>query len=296
MPKATERPIILLGASGMLGSALLHELRSRGLAHRAPMRSDLALDDEDVETALAACAPSAVLNAAAYTDVARAELRSEAAVVRRLNRDGPGRVAGACRRMGIPFVHVSTDYVFDGRKNRPYTEDDPPAPLQVYGWSKLEGERAVVAAHPDALIVRTSTLYGPGRELRPHYVTAVLRQARERQRLDLVRLPVSCPTYSVDLARGLLDLLAARATGVVHVVNEGGCSRLELAREALRLSGLVESTVVLERSTPPGPPRRPPYTVLDGSCFRRWTGRAMRPWREALADYLSPSSGRDSGR
>lgn len=277
--------IVVLGASGMLGRAVVRELAARGLDHAAPPRSELDLAADGLEAGLEACEPSAVINAAAYTDVAGAERSAEHEAVYRLNRDAPAALARACARRGVPLVHVSTDYVFDGRERRPYREDDPTAPLQVYGRSKLEGERLVLATHPAALVARTSTLYGPGRIERPHYVDAVLHRARERGRLELVELPVSSPTYSLDLARGLLDLLAAGARGVVHVANLGGCSRIELAREALRLAGL--SPAIVERPDPPAPPRRPAYSVLDLTRFAEITGRAPRSWRAALADYLA---------
>lgn len=274
----------------MLGSALLRELEVRSTPYAAPSRSELDLASDGVGAALAGLRPQAVVNATAYTDVAGAERASERDAVDRLNRDAPGLLAEACSRLGVPLVHVSTDYVFDGRKQAPYVEDDPVAPLQVYGQSKLEGEKLVLAAHRDAVVARTSTLYGAGRNRRPHYVGAILRQARAQSRLEVVRLPVSNPTYSGDLARGLLDLLEADGRGIVHVVNDEGCSRMELALEVVRLAGLGESTEVLEREAVPGPPERPVYSVLDVSRFCEITGRPMRPWREGLAEYLAAES------
>jgi dTDP-4-dehydrorhamnose reductase len=281
--------VVIAGASGMLGTALVRELESRGSDHVAAGRDRLDLESDRVETALAALCPTAVINAAAYTDVARAEQEGERRRAYLLNRDAPGKLARACRALGVPLLHVSTDYVFDGRKEAAYLETDAVGPLQVYGRSKLEGERRVLAGHDGALIVRTSTLYGPGRDDRPHYVDAILSQARRRDRLDVVRLPVSSPTYSIDLARGLIELLESGATGIVHLVNRGGCSRLELAREIVRLAGLAGSTEVHERSQPAGPPERPAYSVLDTSRFAELTGHQPRTWQEGLADYLGTS-------
>jgi dTDP-4-dehydrorhamnose reductase len=281
--------VVVLGASGMLGTALVRVLESRGTAHVAAGRDRLDLEDDGIEPALEALSPSAVINAAAYTDVARAEQEGERRRAYRLNRDAPGALAHACRALGVPLIHVSTDYVFDGRKEAAYVETDAVGPLQIYGRSKLEGERRVLAGHHGALIVRTSTLYGPGRADRPHYVDAILRQARRSDRLHVVRLPVSSPTYSIDLARGLIELLESSATGIVHLVNRGGCSRLELAREILRRAGLDRSTELRERSPPAGPPARPAFSVLDTSRFAQLTGREPRTWQEALADYLGTS-------
>lgn len=284
---AREPKTVVLGGSGMLGRSLLRELAGRGEAAIAPSRRELDLNEvESIRQHLAALGPSAVINAAAFTNVAQAEQAAHHAEVYRLNREAPGGLAETCRELQVPLVHLSTDYVFDGRKQQPYREDDPVAPLQVYGHSKLEGEIEVLDRHPEALVVRTSTLFGPGRTERPHYVDAVLRQARETGRLELARLPVSSPTYSLDLARGLLELLRVGAVGLVHLVNAGACSRLELAAETLRLTGLAGRVEVQERPAAEPTARRPDYSVLDTRLYTRLTGDVLRPWQHALRDYL----------
>jgi len=282
--------VLVLGGSGLLGEALLEALAARGRDFRAPRRGELdLLRTEGIGAAVAAIGPSAVINASAFTDVVRAELAEERGAVQGLNRDAPAALAEQCRRSGIPLVHVSTDYVFDGSLRRPYREEDPTNPLQCYGRSKLEGEREVARLLPEAVVARTSTLYGPGRRRRPHYVDAVLRQAHERDRLSVVRLPVSSPTYAPDLAAALLRLLELRASGLFHIVNGGSCSRLELAREAVRLAGLAGRVEVLERPEEPGSLARPAYSVLDGSRYARVAGLPLRGWADALADYLGAS-------
>ncbi len=185
----------------------------------------------------------------------------------------------------MPLIHVSTDFVFDGKLGRPYIETDPTGPVQVYGESKLLGEQAVVAAYPEALVARTSTLYGHGRK-QPHYVDAILAQARSKDVLEVVRLPVSSPTFATDLARGLVALWRVAASGLVHVVNDGACSRLELARESVRLAGLAGRVEVRERAEPPGGVRRPAYSVLDTSRFAELTGGKLRRWDAALDEYV----------
>jgi dTDP-4-dehydrorhamnose reductase len=207
-------PILVLGGSGLLGEALQVELTERGRKFHSPWSDEFDLrSDRSIESWFDTEQVSAVINAAAYTDVTRAELPSESEAVFRLNRDAPAALARVCRIHGIATVFISTDFVFDGTTRRPYGERHPTAPLQVYGRSKLEGERAVLEAHPDALIVRTSTLYGPGRRGRPHYVDAILGQAANRDRIEVVRSPVSSPTYTPDLARALIDLLEVGASG-----------------------------------------------------------------------------------
>jgi dTDP-4-dehydrorhamnose reductase len=284
----TEKPILIIGESGLLGEALRAELVRRQRPHRVPPLSELDLTREG---SIAACLdrsrPAAVINAAAFTDVARAELPQHLDEVMLVNRDGPGWLATACARRGLPLVQVSTDYVFDGRKTAPYREEDPVGPLQAYGRSKLEGERAVMAAHPGALIARTSTLFGPGQRSRPHYVEAVLRQAERGGKLGLVRLPVSSPTYAPDLALALLRLLEAGAEGVVHVANRGFCSRFELASEAIRLAGYAERVELSERPESGSGPARPDYSALDLTRYARLTGAPPRSWQEALAEFIA---------
>lgn len=282
-----SRPILIIGGSGLLGEAISRELSRRETEFAAPPRTELdLLAPAELESALTGFNPRAVLNASAFTDVARAEFPEHREEVSRLNREVPGRLALICRRLGIPLLHVSTDYVFDGRKTEPYLENDAVAPLQVYGRSKLEGERAVREAHPGSLIVRTSTIFGPGRRKRPHYVDAVLRQAREKTRIELVRLPVSSPTYAPDLAVAMLELLQVGAAGIVHVANVGECSRLKLGRTAVQLAGLTDRVEVLERPQPPSDLDRPVYSVLGTGYYTRLTGREIRPWRDALREYV----------
>jgi dTDP-4-dehydrorhamnose reductase len=284
--KRFER-VLVLGASGLLGGALVTELARRGIACFAPTRREMDLAETGaIGRALEAAAPDAVLNAAAFTDVTRAETPECRDIVLRVNRDAPSALSRACGDAGVPFVLFSTDYVFDGSRHVPYVEEDPPAPLQVYGLSKLEAERAVLEAHPRALIVRTSTLFGPGRHRRPTFVDTVLRMARQMPVVGIVESPVASPTYTPDLAAAALDLLEAGATGVVHAVNEGAASRLELARavvEGAGLSGIVEVRVQPE---PPGGALWPRFSALSGARFARIAGRPLRAWRDALSEYL----------
>jgi dTDP-4-dehydrorhamnose reductase len=282
-----DRGILLTGGLGLLGGALIAELNRIRRAYIAPSPEELDLRLSGVvEAWMKRTPPAAVINAAAYTDVVRAEEEDQQNEVWRLNRDAPRALARACAARGVPLIHVSTDFVFDGKKNGPYDENDAVAPLQVYGRSKLEGERAVFAELPTAVVVRTSTLFGPGRRERPHYVDAVLSRARRGARLELVRRPVSSPTYAPDLARALLDLVDVESAGVFHVVNGGECSRIELALEAMRLAGPDFAADVVERPEHPGGPPRPPYSVLNTSRFSAHCGRGIRSWQEALAEYI----------
>jgi len=279
--------VLVLGGSGQLGTALAGLLETRGVSHAAPGRGEVDLEAADLGRVLERRAPDTVINASAFNDVNGAERAEHRRAALLLNVEVPGRLARACAERGARLVHVSTDYVFDGRKTTPYVEDDPVSPLQFYGRTKLEGEREVLGAAPGALVVRTSTLYGRDRRGGRNYVSAVLANARANPLLEVVRPPVSSPTHAADLAAAILDLLEVGATGVVHVANAGGCSRLELATEAVRLAGLATRVTIRERPAPPGGAARPAYSVFDTSRFTRWTGKTMAPWQEALAAYVA---------
>lgn len=307
--KEHGKPVMVLGGSGMLGRHVVRLAREAGAAVDAPNRE--ALDLFQVEGLAARIvdrfrsfavglgedpgadpgegeAPSRgfIVNASAFTDVAGAEDPERRAEVDALNRDAVREIGRAASTLGLPLAHVSTDYVFSGTLDRPYREEDAVGAMQVYGQSKLDGELALREVCPDALIVRTSTLYGPGERERPHFVDAILAQARKGNDLSVVDPPISSPTYAPDLAEAILDLLEAGATGVVHVANEGSCTRFQLAEEAVRFSGRLGTVQVAHRPDPVGGLARPAYSVLDTARFREIVGRPMRSWQAALRDYV----------
>ena len=279
-----DERIVILGASGQLGLAVRRRLQRDGRGYVAVGPQQIDLTSSEVAARTRELEPTAVINAAAWTDVRGAEEASNRQLVWEVNCHGPRRLAEGCAASGVPLVHVSTDYVFDGRSTAPYKEQDETNPLQAYGASKLDGEREVQRVYPSALIVRTSTVYGERPEGPLHYVDTILAQARKHGTLEVVRLPVSSPSYTPDIAEALIQLLDAAATGLVHAVNEGAASRLELAAEAVRLAGF--DLTVGERAEAPDDLERPDYSVLDTSRYRELTGRSMRPWRVALRDYV----------
>jgi dTDP-4-dehydrorhamnose reductase len=282
---------LVTGARGQLGSALLAHLASdpgHGPAVGHGHELDVT-DGERVEAALRACPggpPEVLANAAAFTDVDGCESREEYAA--RVNGEAPGALAALCGRLGVKLVHVSTDYVFDGTARRPYREDDPPAPLSVYGRTKLDGERAVLALGVDALVVRTSWVYGRGR----NFVAAILERAARRRRdpsapgLRVVDDQTGSPTWAVDLAAGLVGLVERDARGLYHLANAGAATRWELARAALDHVGWADLPIeAVGTAEFVAPAVRPRYSVLD--CTRAAkAGVRLRGWREALAAYL----------
>jgi dTDP-4-dehydrorhamnose reductase len=281
--------VVIVGATGQLGVAVRRQLERRGLRPIALAPHELDLTDAGAGEQLIQMGPSAVINAAAWTDVRAAELPENREAVWQVNCHGAAMLAAAAASLEVPFVHVSTDFVFDGQSDRPYLEQDAVAPLQAYGASKLDGEVAVLERYPEATIARTSTVYGDRPEGPPHYVDAILAQARQRPRIEVVRLPVSSPSYTPDLAAGILKLLEVRAPGLVHLVNAGAASRMELAQEAVRLAGY--DCEVAEREAPADDLQRPDYSVLDTARYAALTGQPMRDWDVALADYIETLGG-----
>lgn len=276
---------LILGGSGQLGTALDEQLSELAIDHRSPQRSELDLLGIDVEQTIRRLHPTVIVNASAYNRVDDAELVGERQTLFGMNRELPRRLARLAREVGIPFVHVSTDYVFDGKSRVPYTEDDRPAPLQRYGQSKYEGELAVAESYPDALIVRTSTVFGRSRRAGSNYVATILDQARAGRSIDVVELPIASPTWAVDLAHAVRCLLEVRAHGLVHVTNSGACSRLELAQRTVASAGLaIRVGTSLPRS---GLAARPSYSALSGERYRELTGQEMPRWERAVDGYLA---------
>ncbi len=296
--RALEGRVLVTGAAGMLGSQLLLvappgvEALGTDLAGAPAAGPPVARAGVDlarpatVEALFAELAPLAgVIHAAAYTAVDRAEAEEERAF--EANATVPELVARACARAQVPLVHVSTDFVFDGAQRTPYAPEDEPAPLSAYGRTKLEGERRVRAAHPAAAIVRTQWLYGPrGR----HFPGTILALAAQRDELKVVQDQVGSPTSTLELAPALWDVLAARERGLFHAACEGRASWYEFARATLELSGRATRVLPCTSAEFPRPARRPAYSVLDCSRLSALRGKTLKPWREALADFLAAES------
>jgi len=281
-------PWLVTGAAGQLGSALVARLGERGLPCEACDSSRLDVSDAAaVRRLLVELRPAVVAHAAAYTDVDGCERNPGRA--KAVNAEAPAALAEACRGLGIHLLHVSTDYVFDGRASRPLAEDAEVAPLSEYGRSKLLGERAVLAASPRFVVVRTSWVFGRGR----NFIASVCARAG-RVRADPSQGPlrvvddqVGSPTYAEDLAGGLVELVERGAAGLYHLANRGAASRYALARFALDAAGFAELEIQPVKTLDfPLPAQRPLYTVLD--CIRASRlGVVLRPWQEAVSAYLA---------
>jgi dTDP-4-dehydrorhamnose reductase len=284
---------LLLGGSGQVGEEFRTLAFPKNVEVVAPRRAGLELEDPRAIARMIAAEPwSAVINAAAYTDVDRAE--SEEAVAFAVNAEAPSRLAAETACRGIPLVHISTDYVFDGRKGAPYVEQDEVAPLNVYGRSKLAGERGVRSANPRHVILRTSWVYSPYRK---NFVRTILRLAAERERLTVVADQRGCPTAARDIARVCLDVAMRCAVkperapyGIYHFAGAGEATWFEFAKAVVELAAdrLSRSPQVLPICTVDYPTLavRAADTRLDCAAVVREFGVELRPWRQALADTI----------
>lgn len=284
--------ILLTGASGQVGAELLHTLAPLGRVV-APTRTELDLADlRSLRSAVRDLRPTVVVNAAAYTAVDRAETEADRCAA--INADAPRVLAEEAARVGALMVHYSTDYVFDGNKRAPYTEDDASGPLNVYGRTKLEGEQGVAAAGGRHLILRTSWVYG----LRgANFLRTILRLARERRELRIVSDQVGAPTWSRSLARETAALVSMRegldlsASGVYHLTSAGSTTWHEFARAILggdpaRGDQVCERVMPIASADYPVAARRPAYSVLDNTRISRRFGIAIPDWRDELSRVL----------
>ncbi|HSG08337.1 MAG TPA: dTDP-4-dehydrorhamnose reductase [Longimicrobiales bacterium] len=276
--------ILVTGSGGLLGGELTRRLPLRGHDVTALARGDLDITDGDaVRRALTALRPDVVVNCAAFAAVDGCQTQPERAFA--VNRDGPGHLARAATEVGATLAHISTDYVFggDGGRRSPYRADDPTAPLQLYGTSKRDGEEAVLRDGERHLVLRVSWLFGGDQA---GFVAPILNAARAGRPLRLVSDQWGCPTWAGTVEEVLAALLHAGARGVWHASQGGETTRLEQAREALRLAGLSTriETVTRAELWPDVP--RPAYSVLDLSATEELLGRSMTPWNETLRRYL----------
>ncbi|MBP0116107.1 MULTISPECIES: dTDP-4-dehydrorhamnose reductase [Bradyrhizobium] len=294
-----EQPILIVGRNGQLGSCLRDLAALRGLTAVALGREQLDLEIRDgIDRTVASIAPCMIINAAAYTAVDQAE--SEVGKAFNINRDGAAALADVAWQRNIPFVHVSTDYVFDGAKCEAYDETDVPAPLNAYGASKLAGEAAVLAAHPLATVVRSSWIYS---STGSNFVRTMLRLAETRPVVRVVCDQHGSPTSAADLAAALLKIAERPftddrriAAGIFHVAGQGATSWHGFA-EAI-FDGLSRRGVrppALEAITTeqyPCAARRPVNSRLDSSKAERVFGIRLPAWRHSLETCLDQLVGR----
>ncbi len=274
---------LVLGGTGMLGRAVAEHWRRRQRAVLAIdlEHADITDRDELLEWA-ETFRPEIIINCAAFTQVDRCESEREKAMA--INGDAVANVVAAAERVGARLIQISSDYVFDGMGDVPYSEDAPTAPLSVYGESKLRGDREALR-YSRALVVRASWLFGPGG---PNFVTTIARLLSANDKpLRVVDDQIGCPTYTPFLARALWDLATLESRGLVHYCNRDGASWFDFATEIARSLAPRARVVPVTTSEFPRPAPRPAYSVLDTRRFEAAVGRRVEPWVSGLTAYLS---------
>lgn len=279
--------IVITGGSGQLGRALtaLSETVAGKLFAFGSRELDITSPGQ-IDDIFGKIWPDAVIHTGAYTAVDAAEAAPDEAF--RVNVLGTRNLAAACLRYDSKMVYISSDYVFDGRQGSPYTEFDLPDPLNVYGRSKREGELIAARICPRLFIVRTSWLYGDGR----NFVRTILRLAKEREVIKVVHDQTGTPTYAADLARAILSLVATDGYGTYHMSNSGGCTWFDFAGEIIRLAGLPTHIEPITSAEFAAPAKRPAYSVLRNYMLELSGSPPFRSWQEALADYLKDELGK----
>ena len=271
--------VLLTGRNGQVGWELERALQPLGTVI-ATDRLTLDLADNDaIRRAIREAKPDIIVNAAAYTAVDKAESEPELAM--QINGVAPGVMAEEAKRSGVLLVHYSTDYVFDGTKRSPYTEDDAPNPLSVYGRTKLEGDERVRSSGCRYLILRTSWVYGPRGK---NFYLTISKKAASGEALRVVNDQRGVPTTSSFLAQNTMALLGKQVTGLFNLVPSGETTWFDFAREIVRLAGLRIEVVPISTDQFPAAAHRPRYSVLDKGLIEKVLGRGLPDWRDLLAD------------
>ena len=284
--------VLIIGANGQLGTDLCLALKETQVIPVTHAELEICTLNS-VKHVLNEHHPDIVINTAAYVRVDDCETEQDKAFL--VNALGARNVAVATQEFEAKLVHISTDYVFGGEaepRASPYTEFDTPVPLNVYGKSKLAGEDFVRHLCLKHFIVRSSGLFGVAGASGKggNFVETILRLARERDEIRVVTDQIFCPTYTKDLAQKIARLISTGYYGVFHITNRGFCSWYEFAAEILRLAGLKTPVLPITSAEYPQEARRPRYSVLDNYHLRLLGIDDMRPWQEALKDYLKEKS------
>lgn len=273
--------LLSTGSHGLLGNNILPILERSFTIIPYDIEEWDITDRDAGERVIQEIRPDIILNLAAYTNVDDCE--DCLSLADRVNAEGAGIVADLCRKHNIKLVHISTDYVFDGENDTPYTEDDMPNPASVYGLSKLSGEKKVLTNCPDAIIIRTQWLYGHGGV---NFITKITQIAREQGVAEVVNDQRGCPTYTKDLAEPIRLLIEKNRSGIYHVADADSCTWFEFAQEIFSSLYIDVALRPITSQQLNRKAKRPRYSVFDCSKLFRDTGHSMRTWQEALHDYL----------
>jgi len=284
--------ILVTGANGQLGNEIRRICRNfPGLEFIFTDVDMLDITNPDaVSVFMEASKPAIVVNCAAYTNVDGAE--ENVKNVRKINSLAPQVLAAACAMQDAFLIHISTDFVFDGETTKPYSEEDEPNPISVYGNSKLEGEEKIKTVFDNYLIIRTSWMYS---EFGHNFVRSIISLAKERETLEIVDDQIGSPTYARDLANCIIDIIIksilnpkAYLPGIYHYSNQGSCSWFEFATEILNIAGIKSCKLIpIPTEQYPAVAKRPKYSVLDTSKVRESFGIGIPNWRDSLRECIS---------
>lgn len=281
--------ILVTGAEGQLANSLSRVCTDyNGLFYFATRKDLDLLNKDSIQKMIDSLKPEYIVNCAAYTAVDKAEEEEELAF--KVNRDGVVNLIEASDAYQCKIIHISTDYVFNGKATKPYKVNDNIDPQSVYGRSKAAGEKALSELAPDrSIIIRTSWLYS---EYGYNFLKTMLRLGAEKESLNVVSDQKGIPTYAKDLAKAIIDLIQlniviTKENRLLHFSNSNESSWFEFAEEIMKNAGLNCKIKPIATSAYPTPAKRPAYSVLDSSLFEKLLGYTFRPWKEALADCLS---------
>ncbi len=280
-----QKKIVVTGANGQVGK----ELQELAIAYTGfnfifATRQELPLDSTDaIHSFIEKNQPHYFINCAAYTAVDKAESEKDLAYA--INAEAPGSIAAICQKNNIRFIHISTDYVFDGLGNAPYKEDDSTNPVNLYGATKLEGEKKIRQANPDAIIIRTAWVYSV---FGNNFVKTMLRLMGERDQINVVNDQTGTPTYAADLAAAILQIISSGTwkSGIYHFSNEGIISWYDFAVAIKELSGSSCKVNPIPTSAYPTPAKRPHYSVLDKTKIQNTFNIPIKNWRSSLSAFM----------
>lgn len=279
--KDRRQKVLVTGARGMLGWALTKELNPEYQLVGMDIEDADITDENQIKEEIFSIKPNIIIHTAAYTEVDNCEKNKE--LTFRVNAKGAENTANACKLCQAKLIYISTDFVFDGNKNVPYAEQDTPNPINIYGRSKLEGERYIQSILPNHLIIRTAWLYGQhGR----NFVDRISELADTEQELKVVNDQTGSPTYTIDLAKAIGLLIKKDPIGIINITNTGSCTWYEFAIKILSIKGRNTKIIPITSDKLDRLAKRPAYSVLSTEKFHNITGTKLRPWEAALEEYL----------
>ena len=278
--------VFVTGVKGQLGYDVVNELEKRGLEAIGVDIQEMDITDANsVNSVIGEATPDAVIHCAAYTAVDAAEDNVE--LCRRVNAEGTQNIANMCKKLDIPMIYISTDYVFDGQGERPWLPDDERAPLNVYGQTKYEGELAVQNTLDKYFIVRIAWVFGLNGK---NFVKTMLNLGKTRDRLTVVNDQFGSPTYTYDLSRLLVDMIQTDKYGIYHATNEGICTWYEFACEIFRQAGITVDVAPVTADQYPAKAKRPSNSRMSKDKLEENGFERLPSWQDALGRYLKEIS------